>query len=82
MNSFQLLDISKDGLAFDSRTGETYTLNHFGWLVLQRVKQGETPEQVADFLCSNFGITQSAAQRDVADFFGQLHLFGINGEQK
>lgn len=82
MTFLQLLDLSDDGFAFDSRTGETYTLNHFGLLVLQRVKQGETPQEVANFLCTNFGIPQSAAQRDVADFFGQLHLFGIGGEQK
>ncbi|MBD2041465.1 PqqD family peptide modification chaperone [Microcoleus sp. FACHB-672] len=79
MTHTQLLDVTEDGFAFDPRTGESYTLNPCEWLVLQRLQLGENQNQVADFLSEKFGIPQSAAQRDVADFFGQLNLFGLEG---
>lgn len=82
MSYLQLIDISDDGFVFDSRTGESYSVNYFGKLVLQGVKEGKSLQEIADFICGDFGIPPSVAQRDVADFFGQLNLFGIGGIQK
>lgn len=81
MTPFQSLDVTEDGFAFDRCTGESYTLNQCGWLVLQRLQQGEDAKQIAHFLAGNFGIPQSAAERDIADFFQQLNLFGLTGGQ-
>ncbi len=79
MAPFQLLDVTEDGFAFDPGSGENYTLNSCGMLVLQRLKEGKNQQEIADFIAGNFGIPQTAAERDVADFFGQLNLFGLTG---
>lgn len=79
MTPFQSLDVTEDGFAFDPCTGESYTLNQSAWLVLQRLQQGEDSKQIAHFLAGNFGIPQSTVERDIADFFQQLNLFGLTG---
>ncbi len=79
MTPFKPLDVTDDGFAFDPCTGESYTLNSCGQLVLQRLQQGENPKQIAHFLASHFGIAQSTAERDITDFFQQLNLFGLVG---
>ena len=77
MSAFQTLAVTADGFAFDTCTGESYTLNGCGQLVLQRLQQGEDRQQIVQFLSGEFEIPQTTAERDVADFFQQLHIFGL-----
>lgn len=79
MSAFQSLTVNKDGFAFDSATGESFTLNRCGQLVLKRLQRGETQQEIVQFLCGRFEIAQSIAQRDVADFCQQLNTLGLTG---
>lgn len=79
MSALTTLAVTEDGFAFDACTGESYTLNSCGRLVLQRLQQGENRKQIATFLSDKFGIAQSLAERDVTDFFGQLNILGLAG---
>jgi hypothetical protein len=79
MSVFTTLAVTEDGFAFDTCTGESYTLNSCGRLVLKRLQQGENRQQIANFLSSEFAIAQSSAERDVSDFFQQLNTFGLTG---
>ncbi|ARV60151.1 hypothetical protein BZZ01_17310 [Nostocales cyanobacterium HT-58-2] len=77
MPVFESLTVTKDGFAFDFATGESFMLNHCGQLVLQRLRHGETQQQIVQFLCSRFDIQQSIAERDIADFCQQLNALGL-----
>ncbi|HEY9616411.1 MAG TPA: PqqD family protein [Microcoleaceae cyanobacterium] len=79
MSPLLSLNISPDGFAFNVTTGESYTLNHCARMVLHRFRSGETQEQIVYAIASEFGIAQSLVERDVADFFQQLHLLGLTG---
>jgi len=72
------LQISNDGFAFDATTGETYTLNRCGRLVLEQLQKGEERSQIATTLSDHFGIAQSLAERDLTDFLGQIEALGIS----
>lgn len=71
------LQISHDGFAFDSTTGETYTLNRSGRLVLEQLQKGVYPAQIAISLSDRFGIAQGLVERDLADFLQQMESLGI-----
>lgn len=77
MSGIKTLTVTEDGFAFNQATGETYTLNRCGRLVMQRLQQGENRQQIIHYLSGEFGIAQSAAERDVADFFQQLNGLGL-----
>jgi Coenzyme PQQ synthesis protein D (PqqD) len=80
MSVFQSLTVSPNGFAFDTITGESFTLNGCGHLILERLKNGETREQIAHFLCDKFGLGCNVAERDIADFFQQLNILGLAGK--
>jgi len=79
MSVLKSLTVSQDGFAFDLATGESFTVNPCGRLILQRLQNGETNQQIAQFLSSEFSIAYSTAERDIADFFQQLHSLGLIG---
>jgi hypothetical protein len=80
MAGLKTLQISNDGFAFDSSTGETYTLNCCGRLILQKMQQGENREQIITTLADQFGIAQSLVEKDLADFSQQIESFGISSK--
>lgn len=77
MSELKRIAITEDGFAFDSTTGENYTLNRCGRVVLQRLQRGESTQKVAQLLANKFGIPINMAERDVADFFLQLNALGL-----
>lgn len=81
MLSFSSLSINADGFAFNTTTGESYTLNHCAQLVLQRLQSGETQLQIVQAIAQEFGIAQHAVARDVADFCQHLQSLGLAGVQ-
>jgi hypothetical protein len=80
MPVFQSLTVSQDGFAFDTTTGESFTLNGCGNLILELLKNGENREQIANLLADKFGIGRNMAERDIADFFQQFHILGLAGK--
>jgi len=77
MAGLKTLQISHDGFAFDSSTGETYTLNRCGRLILQKMQQGENRAQIVMALADSFGMAQSLIEKDLADFCQQMEALGI-----
>ncbi|MBW4522634.1 MAG: PqqD family protein [Scytolyngbya sp. HA4215-MV1] len=79
MSPLSSLTISNDGFAFNVTTGESYTLNRCARIILHRLRSSETQEQIVQAIAHEFGIAQSIVERDVADFFQQLHTLGFAG---
>jgi PqqD family protein of HPr-rel-A system len=79
MSVFNSLTISQDGFAFNSVTGESFTLNSCSQMILNHLQDGATSQEIIKFLSREFSITYNQAERDVADFFEQLHRLGFTG---
>jgi hypothetical protein len=80
MAGLKTLQISHDGFAFDSSTGETYTLNRCGRLILQKMQQGKNRAQIITTLADSFGMAQSLIEKDLADFCQQMESLGISSK--
>jgi hypothetical protein len=81
MSALKTLAVTEDGFAFNTTTGESYTLNLCGRLMLKRLQQGENYQQIVNFLSGEFGIAQNTAERDVAEFVQQLNALGLAGDR-
>jgi hypothetical protein len=79
MSDLTSLTINNDGFAFNSATGESYTLNRCARIILQRLRCNETRDQIVQSIACEFGVAHSVVERDVADFFHQLHTLGLKG---
>ncbi len=79
MSSLSSLTINPDGFAFNTTTGENYTLNRCARLIVHRLNLGETEPQIIQAIAQEFDVAHSIIERDVADFFQQLQTLGFMG---
>jgi len=71
------LAINEEGFVFDPYTGNSYTVNKTGIMILNELKEGKTEEEIAKKISEQFGVEFNSALRDVVDFIEQLRLFSL-----
>lgn len=67
------LMINDEGFAFDPVTGNTYSINSSGLLIVNAVKAGASIDQVLDSVMSMFDVDRQTADRDLEVFINELH---------
>ncbi len=68
------LAINEEGFVFDPQTGESFTVNSSGGMIIHFLAKGMSTEQTAEALVDNFGIKLHDAHNDVRDFVDQLRF--------
>ena len=77
MQRLHSLAVNADGFAFDPTTGESFTLNAAGLLILNGLREGLEPEAIADRVAARFDVGAEDAARDVTDFLDTLRTFRL-----
>ena len=77
MHSLPCLSLSPDGLAFSPSTGDTFTVNDSGMLILKSLQTSGDQEEAARRLMETYQISREQAERDVADFHDRLRSLGL-----
>jgi len=77
MQRLRSLALNPDGFAFDPTTGESYTLNATGLVVLEGLREGLSSDELAARLADTFEVTPDEASRDVDDFLDHLRTFRL-----
>ncbi len=72
------LSINDNGFAFDSRSGESFSVNHTGRRVIRRLVAGCDLEQIARELAGGFLVDASMIHRDLRDFLEQLRALRLS----
>ena len=71
------LSINDNGFAFDSRSGESFSVNHTGRRVIRRLVAGYDLEQITRELADGFLVDSTSIQRDLRDFLEQLRALQL-----
>jgi PqqD family protein of HPr-rel-A system len=72
------LAISDGGFVFDPLTGHTYNVNDTGLAILRALKEGETPDAIADRLREQFDVDRDEdLARDVEELISRLREHGL-----
>lgn len=77
MQRLRSLALNPDGFAFDPTTGESFTLNPTGLTLLEGLREGRSPDELAADLADRFEVTPEEAARDVDDFLERLRSFRL-----
>jgi PqqD family protein of HPr-rel-A system len=77
MQRLRQLAINADGFAFDPATGESFTLNAPGMLILEGLRAGHAPEAIVAQVTDRYEVEPAEAARDVADFLDALRTFRL-----
>jgi hypothetical protein len=65
----------------DEASGEYFTLNPTGSLVLRTLLDGGTPAQAAQALAAEYSVDAATADQDVADLLAGFRSAGLVDEQ-
>ncbi|WP_457622050.1 HPr-rel-A system PqqD family peptide chaperone [Persephonella sp.] len=77
MDRISQLAINEEGFVFDPLTGESYTVNQTGLLILKRLKEGKSEEEIIKEVTENFEISREEAERDFTDFIEKLRSYRL-----
>ena len=72
------LSLAQDGFAFNPATGETFTVNDAGLLILKALQSGSTSDETVGLLAEAYQVPKDEASRDVLDFQNRLQCLGIS----
>lgn len=68
MSKLNTLAISDNGFIFKPSTGESFTTNEIGLLIIQLLKENKSGEEIINEIISEFDIDNVTAGRDMYDF--------------
>jgi len=71
------LAINEEGFVFDPQTGESFTVNTSGGVVIKLLAKGMTNDEAATELADTYDIKLNEAHSDVRDFVDQLRFTGL-----
>lgn len=77
MSRITQLAINEEGFIFDPATGESYTVNHTGLLILKGLKEGKSEKEMADCLIEKYEVDRDEADSDILNFMDFLRASAI-----
>lgn len=75
------LAISANGFVFDPHSGGTFTLNASGQAILKGLRDGLTPDQIAEQLRVSFDDVTESVVSDVHTFLSDLARLGLLSQE-
>ncbi len=77
MKKLQRLAINEEGFIFDPETGDSFTTNRTGLLIIKLLREGKNHEEIVERIVEEYGIDREEAEKDVTDFIEQLRIMGL-----
>ncbi|MCK6488605.1 MAG: PqqD family protein [Planctomycetes bacterium] len=77
MDRLESLALNNQGFVFDPATGNSFTLNHSGMLLVKGLREGLDQGDLATRLADTYTIPLEQARSDVADFIRDLARLGL-----
>ena len=66
--------LSENGFVFNPTTGDSFTLNSTGKIVLSLIKDGKSIEQITELMLNDYEVDQATFERYLSDFINELRL--------
>jgi hypothetical protein len=66
--------LSENGFVFNPTTGDSFTLNSTGKIVLSLVNEGKSIEQITEQMLNDYEVDQATFDRYLSDFINELRI--------
>lgn len=77
MNIRKNIAISENGFIFNPLTGDSFSVNQTGVFILQKMKDGESDENIMKALREEYELDKSTAEKDLYDFLSLLKNYQL-----
>ncbi len=74
--------VSETGFVFDPTSGESYSINREGQEIMALLKNGKTPEEISEAMCTQYMIDPAGFEKYFYDFIGMLRQFQLIDEDE
>jgi len=71
------LDVNEQEFIFNPNTGQSYTTNAQGRLIIQALDKDEPAEAILDQILELFQVSSQEAERDLEEFMDHLRCLGL-----
>lgn len=68
---------SEEGFVFHPGTGDSFSTNEIGVLILSLLKAQKSEVEIVDEVCEKYDISKDLFEKDLNDYFAQLKDFAI-----
>jgi alpha-N-acetylglucosamine transferase len=69
--------VSENGFLFDPATGESYSLNKTGQLIVKLISEGNTEAKIIESIQAEYDVESAALQRYLDDFIMMLQQMNL-----
>lgn len=77
MNKIKSLVINESGFTFDPFTGETFTLNETGAMIIRHLREDVSLDKISEELTKTFKVDPADAYTDILEFRNKLVIYGL-----
>jgi len=77
MNKIKSLVINESGFTFDPFTGETFTLNETGAVIIRQLREDAPLAEITEELTKTFDVSAGDAYTDILEFRNKLVIYGL-----
>lgn len=77
MKRLHQVAINDDGFVFDPVTGDSFTLNRTGLLILKGFKENKSRTDIEKEFLEEFEIDPETVEKDINDFTAQLRTYQL-----
>lgn len=72
-----LQKVAQEMVLLDPASGDYFTLNEVGAIIVEQSQHGQTKEQVSDYLVNTFDVDKTQAEQDIKGILAQLVEEGL-----
>jgi hypothetical protein len=69
--------VSESGFLFDSTSGESYSLNKTGQLIVNMISEGKTEDEIKEIILKKYDVESDALHRYFDDFIRMLKQMNL-----
>jgi hypothetical protein len=77
MNKIKSLVINESGFTFDPFSGETFTMNETGAMIIRDLREDVPLAEISEKLAKNFNVSSNNAYTDILEFRNKLVIYGL-----
>lgn len=77
MTDLSHINLSKTGLVFDSRSGDSYQINDSAIFIIKLLQLKKSTTEASNLLAENYNLTNEQALSDILEFKNHLSIIGL-----
>ncbi len=75
------ISVSKSGFVFDSKTGESFSLNNTGREILELLIEGRSEDEIKEYILYKYDVQETTFLRHLDDYMQMLMHFNMTDKE-